>query len=49
MFWLNISRTWEKSIDVETLKARDPGLGIAASVPVHRLGLPNEVAGMAVT
>ncbi|KAL3957872.1 hypothetical protein ACCO45_008450 [Purpureocillium lilacinum] len=34
------SRTWKSTDHVEELKASDPGLGIAASVPVHRLGVP---------
>ncbi|KAH6657650.1 fungal-specific transcription factor [Truncatella angustata] len=42
------STTWEKGTDIDALKAQDPGLGIAASVPVHRLGTPGEVSGMVV-
>ncbi|KAM3520623.1 hypothetical protein NHJ13051_006742 [Beauveria bassiana] len=40
------SRTWTKGTDIDALKEQDPGLGIAASVPVHRLGLPEEVASV---
>ncbi|KAJ0272075.1 hypothetical protein COL940_010644 [Colletotrichum noveboracense] len=32
--------------DLEALRATDPGLAIAASVPVHRLGAPEEVANV---
>lgn len=42
------NRTWEKGTDLDALKAEDPGLGIAASVPVHRLGIPSEVSGVVV-
>ncbi|KAJ4266064.1 hypothetical protein NW762_004037 [Fusarium torreyae] len=42
------STTWTSSTDLEELKASDPGLAIAASVPVHRLGHPTEVANVAV-
>ncbi|KAG5655636.1 hypothetical protein KAF25_009135 [Fusarium avenaceum] len=38
-----ISQTWEKGCDMEELKNTDPGLAIAASIPVHRLGSPVEV------
>ncbi len=38
--------TWKSTDHVEELKASDPGLGIAASVPVHRLGVPEEVANV---
>ncbi|KAF5540366.1 hypothetical protein FNAPI_10529 [Fusarium napiforme] len=38
-----ISETWDKGCDLEELKKTDPGLAIAASIPVHRLGSPNEV------
>ncbi|RGP64840.1 hypothetical protein FLONG3_9418 [Fusarium longipes] len=34
--------TWNKGCDLENLKENDPGLAIAASVPVHRLGSPAE-------
>ncbi|OAA69681.1 aminopeptidase 2 [Cordyceps fumosorosea ARSEF 2679] len=40
------SRTWIKGTDIDVLKEQDPGLGIAASVPIHRLGLPEEVASV---
>ncbi len=39
-------RTWTKGTDIDALKEKDPGLGIAASVPVHRLGVPEEVANV---
>ncbi|KAF5603725.1 hypothetical protein FPCIR_1164 [Fusarium pseudocircinatum] len=38
-----ISETWDKGCDLDELKKTDPGLAIAASIPVHRLGSPNEV------
>ncbi|RBR05797.1 hypothetical protein FVER53590_03065 [Fusarium verticillioides] len=38
-----ISETWNKGCDLDELKKTDPGLAIAASIPVHRLGSPNEV------
>ncbi|KAF5691668.1 3-oxoacyl-reductase [Fusarium denticulatum] len=38
-----ISETWDKGCDLEELKKTDPGLAIAASIPIHRLGSPNEV------
>ena len=38
--------TWKSTDHVEELKASDPGLGIAASVPVHRLGVPEEVTNV---
>ncbi|KAJ4144513.1 hypothetical protein LMH87_003394 [Akanthomyces muscarius] len=40
------SRTWTKGTDIDALKEQDPGLGIAASVPIHRLGIPEEVASV---
>ncbi|KAM0239930.1 hypothetical protein ACHAPO_002905 [Fusarium lateritium] len=40
------SETWEKGCDLESLKETDPGLAIAASVPVHRLGCPDEVCNV---
>ncbi|KAM0197809.1 hypothetical protein ACHAPA_003207 [Fusarium lateritium] len=42
------STSWTNKTDLEELKATDPGLAIAASVPVHRLGHPSEVANIAV-
>ncbi|KAF5025653.1 hypothetical protein F66182_2259 [Fusarium sp. NRRL 66182] len=42
------SKTWTSETNLEELKASDPGLAIAASVPVHRLGQPVEVANVAV-
>ena len=41
-------RTWTSDDNLEELKTSDPGLAIAASVPVHRLGLPQEVANVAI-
>ncbi|KAH7145493.1 short chain dehydrogenase [Dactylonectria estremocensis] len=38
------ARTWKSNTDMEALRATDPGLAIVGSVPVHRLGLPDEVA-----
>ncbi|KAI8677606.1 hypothetical protein NCS56_00650900 [Fusarium sp. Ph1] len=40
------SESWAKGCDLEALKAIDPGLAIAAGIPVHRLGTPGEVAGI---
>ncbi|KAF4965012.1 hypothetical protein FSARC_7126 [Fusarium sarcochroum] len=42
------SKTWTSDTNLEELKTSDPGLAIAASIPVHRLGLPQEVANVAV-
>ncbi|KAL4728931.1 hypothetical protein ACLX1H_003337 [Fusarium chlamydosporum] len=42
------STTWTTKTDLEELKSTDPGLAIAASVPVQRLGHPQEVANVAV-
>ncbi|RSL58782.1 hypothetical protein CEP53_006048 [Fusarium sp. AF-6] len=42
------STTWTSDTNLEALKATDPGLAIAASIPVHRLGQPDEVANIAV-
>ncbi|KAH6892447.1 short chain dehydrogenase [Thelonectria olida] len=39
-------RTWEKCCDLQSLMATDPGLAIAGSVPVHRLGVPEEVSNV---
>ncbi|KAJ4015314.1 hypothetical protein NW766_005649 [Fusarium irregulare] len=41
-------RTWTNKTDLEELKETDPGLAIAASIPVRRLGHPQEVANVAV-
>jgi 3-oxoacyl-[acyl-carrier protein] reductase len=41
-----LDRTWTKGTDIDLLKEQDPGLGIAASVPVHRLGVPEEVSNI---
>ncbi|KND93880.1 Acetoacetyl-CoA reductase [Tolypocladium ophioglossoides CBS 100239] len=40
------ARTWKSADNIDELKAADPGLGIAAGVPVHRLGVPEEVASV---
>ncbi|UPL03537.1 hypothetical protein LCI18_014471 [Fusarium solani-melongenae] len=40
------SETWTQGCDIEDLKVTDPGLAIAASVPVHRLGSPDEVCSV---
>jgi hypothetical protein len=40
------NRSWEKGCDMDQLRATDPGLAIAASVPVHRLGSKEEVASV---
>ncbi|KAJ4271698.1 hypothetical protein NW762_000403 [Fusarium torreyae] len=42
------SKTWTSDDNLEELKTSDPGLAIAASIPVHRLGLPQEVANVAI-
>jgi 3-oxoacyl-[acyl-carrier protein] reductase len=41
-------RTWTSKDDMEAMKESDPGLAIASSVPVHRLGIPEEVANVVV-
>lgn len=38
--------SWKKYDDLDALKATDPGLAIAASLPVCRLGSPQEVANV---
>lgn len=40
--------TWEKNTDLDALKETDPGLAIAASIPLHRLGMPEEVSNVVV-
>ncbi|KAK1982286.1 hypothetical protein LZ30DRAFT_590827, partial [Colletotrichum cereale] len=40
------STTWDSRDDLEALRATDPGLAIAAGVPVHRLGAPEEVSNV---
>ncbi|QLI73175.1 Nodulation protein G [Metarhizium brunneum] len=40
--------TWQSNTDPEELRSTDPGLAIASSVPVHRLGAPEEVANIVV-
>ncbi|KAF7562158.1 hypothetical protein G7046_g1990 [Stylonectria norvegica] len=42
------SSTWKTNTDMEALRASDPGLAIAGTVPVHRLGQPEEVANVVV-
>ncbi|KAF3403567.1 3-oxoacyl-[acyl-carrier-protein] reductase FabG [Penicillium rolfsii] len=42
------SQTWESNVDLDALKDEDPGLAIAASIPMHRLGEPEEVANIVV-
>ncbi|KAL2875247.1 hypothetical protein SGCOL_009537 [Colletotrichum sp. CLE4] len=42
------STTWDSKDDLEELRSTDPGLAIAASVPVHRLGAPEEVSNVVV-
>ncbi|KAK2591364.1 hypothetical protein QQS21_010940 [Conoideocrella luteorostrata] len=39
-------RTWESNCNMEALRESDPGLAIASSVPIHRLGVPEEVANV---
>ncbi|KAL7912438.1 hypothetical protein GGI35DRAFT_252432 [Trichoderma velutinum] len=41
-------RTWTSKCDMEAKKESDPGLVIASSVPIHRLGVPEEVANVVV-
>ncbi|KAH6889413.1 short-chain dehydrogenase/reductase SDR [Thelonectria olida] len=40
--------TWQSNTDMEALKTTDPGLAIVGSIPLHRLGLPEEVANAVV-
>ncbi|KAJ3528832.1 hypothetical protein NM208_g10027 [Fusarium decemcellulare] len=42
------SQTWQSNADMEALREQDPGLAIAASIPVHRLGEPEEVSNIVV-
>lgn len=42
------NRTWTSKDDMEEMKESDPGLAIASSVPIHRLGIPEEVANVVV-
>lgn len=42
------SQTWQHGADMDKLWETDPGLAITASVPVHRLGVPQEVANIVV-
>ncbi|OAA51825.1 NAD(P)-binding domain protein [Metarhizium rileyi] len=39
-------RTWASDVNVEALRQSDPGLAIASTVPVRRLGAPEEVANV---
>ncbi|KAL7919234.1 hypothetical protein ACQKWADRAFT_301809, partial [Trichoderma austrokoningii] len=41
-------KTWTSTDDMEAMKEADPGLAIASSVPIHRLGVPEEVANVVV-
>ncbi|KAG6010999.1 hypothetical protein E4U21_000029 [Claviceps maximensis] len=43
-----LGRTWDSNTDLQALSATDMGLSIAAGVPVHRLGTPNEVANVVI-
>ncbi|KAI5456745.1 hypothetical protein BGZ63DRAFT_475562 [Mariannaea sp. PMI_226] len=40
--------TWKSNADMESLRVSDPGLAIVSDIPLHRLGLPEEVANAAV-
>ncbi|KAH8894714.1 short chain dehydrogenase [Thozetella sp. PMI_491] len=41
--------TWSRSAEgLESLRAKDPGLAIASTIPVARLGIPEEVSGVVV-
>lgn len=42
------NRTWKKDCYLQGLMGIDPGLAIAASVPVHRLGHPEEVSNVVI-
>ncbi|KAF5013555.1 hypothetical protein FDECE_454 [Fusarium decemcellulare] len=42
------SQTWQSNADMEVMREQDPGLAIAASIPVHRLGEPEEVSNIVV-
>ncbi|CAM1509623.1 Fc.00g033620.m01.CDS01 [Cosmosporella sp. VM-42] len=42
------SSTWRSDADMDALKTTDPGLAIVSSVPVHRLGIPEEVSNVVV-
>lgn len=42
------SNSWMSNTDMEALRATDPGLAIVGSIPVHRLGLPDEVSNAVV-
>ncbi|KAG6021925.1 hypothetical protein E4U41_002364 [Claviceps citrina] len=43
-----IGRSWDSNTDLEVLGQTDRGLAIAAGVPLHRLGTPQEVANVVV-
>ncbi|PHH75036.1 hypothetical protein CDD82_4624 [Ophiocordyceps australis] len=40
------ARSWNTTDSLQELRETDPGLAIAASIPVHRLGVPQEVANV---
>ncbi|KAG5937889.1 hypothetical protein E4U53_008119 [Claviceps sorghi] len=40
--------TWDSNTDLEALSKTDMGLSVAAGVPVHRLGTPDEVANVVI-
>lgn len=40
------ARSWSSSDDADELRESDPGLAIAAAVPVGRLGVTDEVANV---
>ncbi|KAH7127357.1 fungal-specific transcription factor [Dactylonectria macrodidyma] len=40
------SQTWDENCNLQSLMSTDPGLAIAGSVPVHRLGFPDEVSNV---
>ncbi|KAF7555695.1 hypothetical protein G7Z17_g2000 [Cylindrodendrum hubeiense] len=39
-------QTWSADTNLQSLMSTDPGLAIAGSIPVHRLGLPIEVSNV---
>ncbi|KAG6174005.1 hypothetical protein E4U51_003622 [Claviceps purpurea] len=41
-----LEQTWDSNTDLEALSRTDPGLSIAAGIPVRRLGTPCEVANV---
>ncbi|PHH64923.1 hypothetical protein CDD81_3780 [Ophiocordyceps australis] len=40
------ARTWKSTDSLEELRKTDAGLAIAASIPLHRMGVPDEVANV---